>query len=181
MDERRQAFRREPIEIDLDETTTISVGPIPWERRTDFGNEVMRQHVEVINETVRLYADPDTGVPQLEAKLGEKFNDPKELLRLGLAEETFQSLPTNLYFNQIVEILKACCEVNGLTQLIPLIDPNSTTPTLLGGIVSDLTSGLGASPKIESGPDSSSPDSIETPSDSSLSPNSTPSSMNSPE
>lgn len=182
MGERRQAFRQESVDIDLAEDVTISVAPIPWERRTDFGNEVIRQHVEVINESVRLYADPDTGVPQLEAKLAEKFNDPNELLRLGLEPPVYEYLQSQtLYSNQIVAILLAICEVNELPQLVPLIDPNSTTPTMLGGIISELTSGLASSPRTVSGLDSSSPESTETPSSDSHSPSLVESSTNSPE
>lgn len=182
MDERRQAFRRAGVTIDLSETDHIVVLPIPWEQRTDFGNEVIRQHVEVINDAVKLYADPETGIPQLQAKLAEKFNDPQALMKLGLLPELYESLHDRvLYFNQIVAILVAAAEVNDLPQLIPLLDPNSTTPTMLGGLLSELTSGFDSTLKTESGPDSFSPDSVETPSENLPSPSLVSSSTNSPE
>lgn len=130
------------------------MGPIPWEQRNDFGNEVIRQHTEAINEAVRLFVNEE-GVPQLEAKVAEKFNDPTTLLRIGLGEDLYkEAVSEPLYFNQIVALLIAICEVNEFTQLLPLIDPNSTTPTALSGILSDLMSGTTTTEKIESGDDS---------------------------
>jgi hypothetical protein len=183
MSERRQAFRREPIEVGLSEDKFISVGPVAWERRNDFGNEIMRQHVEIINEGVKLYVDPDIGLPQLEAKLTEKFNDPDALLRLGLTDEVYAEVKaiTPLYHNQIVAILMAACEVNDLVQLIPMIDPNSQTPMTIGTLLSNLASGEETTPKTESGPDSSSTDSVETTSGNSPSQSLVPSSTKSPE
>lgn len=168
MPERRQAFRREPIEVELDPETSVLVAPIPWEQRNDFGNEIIRQHVEAINEAVRVYIDPSSGIPQLEAKLTDKFTDPASLLSLGLLSGVWDSLKGQpLYYNQITELLIAICEVNQLDQLRPLVDPNSTTPTALSGIISELLSGLTSDtiPQIESGQDSSSAASIETPSE----------------
>lgn len=168
MPERRQAFRREPIEIDLGGEVILSVGPVVWQQRNDFGNEVIRQHVEIINEAVKMYTDPDTGVPQLEAKLGEKFSDPDTLFKLGLDDITYgllKSLPV-LYQNQVVAILLAICEVNELDQLKAMIDPNLTTPTTIGGLLTSLISGGPIdTQKTESGPDSSSLESPETPSE----------------
>lgn len=170
MTERRQAFRREPIEIDLGGEVVLSVGPVVWQRRNDFGNEVIRQHLEIVNEAVKMYTDPDTGVPQLEAKLGEKFSDPETLFGLGLEEDPYLQLRgVSLYQNQVVAILLAICEVNELDQLKAMIDPNLLTPTTIGGILSDLISGARTDiQKIESGQDSSLPDSGESPSDPSL-------------
>lgn len=155
MTERRQAFAREPIEIDLGGSQgVISVGPVVWTRRNEFGSEVVRQNVQVVNEAVRLYTEPDTGLPQLEMKLSEKFSDGPRLLELGLDQATFKLLdiPT-LHQNQITAILVAICEVNDLVQLLPMIDPNSTTPTTLGGFVGGLQEMMEPQ-KTESGVDS---------------------------
>jgi len=165
MPEARHAFKREAIEVQLTADDSILVDPIPWEQRNDFGDEVLRQHVEIMNEAVRLYVDPDTGVPQLEAKLAEKFSDPQKLFELGLTAPAFEKVKgRSLYMNQIVAILDAICEVNDLVQLRPLLDPNSTTPTMLGGVLSELLSGMEttSSQPEESGPSSSSEDSNET-------------------
>jgi len=161
MTERRQAYRREPIEVDLG-GEVISVGPITWLQRNDFGNEVMRQHTQILNEAVQIYVDEsaEEAIPQLEAKFAEKFIDPYRLFELGLDDENYQRLKSmDLYDNQIVEILFAICDVNRLDQLRPLLDPNSLTPTKLGGIVSELVSGVQNILKTESSPDSSSQES----------------------
>jgi hypothetical protein len=162
MAERRQAFRRDPIEVDLGDDKVISVGPVPWQQRNDFGDAVIRQNIQVINEAVSMYVDPDTSAPQLEAKLGQKFNDANELLILGLDEATYELVMaiSPLYYNQIIAILVAAAEVNELDQLLPLIDPKLLAPTTLGGLVSDLMmERMGDTPKTESSPSSSSQDS----------------------
>lgn len=167
MPDRRQAFRREPIEIDLGGEVVVSVGPVVWHQRNDFGNELIRQHVEIINEAVKMYVDPETQVPQIEMKLGEKFSDPIALFKLGLDEETFAQVNgLNLFQNQIVAILLTITEVNDLTQLNGMIDPNLTTPMRIGGMLSGLTSGDQEDiQKTGSGLDSSSTDSTESPSE----------------
>lgn len=165
MTERRQAYRREPIEVDLGGEVIISIGPVSWMKRNDFGNEVMRQHSEILNEAVHIYIEETAtdAIPQLEAKFAEKFSDPFALFELGLSEMTYQFLKTqDLVFDQIVAILLTICDVNNLHQLRPLLDPNSLTPTPLGGLLSNLAAGEIDTQKTESGPDSSSPASIET-------------------
>ena len=167
MGERRQAFRPDPIEVELSEGEIISVGPVVWTQRNEFGNEVIRQHVEIINEAVKMFVDSDTGIPQLQMKLAEKFSDHRELFRLGLDEETFKRLTVlePLYQNQIVAILLAICEINELEQLKAMIDPNLMTPTTLSGLLSRAASGVEDTQKTESGPDSSSQESTEIPSE----------------
>jgi len=164
MTERRQAYRREPIELDLGGEVILSIGPVSWMRRNDFGNEVMRQHSEILNDAPRIYVDEstETAIPQIEAKFAEKFSDPYLLFEYGLAPITFEVVKTlDLTFDQIVAILLAICDVNSMAQLHPLLDPNSLTPTPLGGILSTLAAGEIDTQKTESGPDSSSPESTE--------------------
>lgn len=165
MTERRQAYRREPIEIDLGNDTIISIGPVSWLKRNDFGNEVMRQHSDIINEAVKIYLDEnaENAVPQIEARFAEKFTEPYKLLELGLDPDTYKTLvDLDLTYEQIVAILLAICDVNKLSQLYPLLDPNSLTPTPLGGLISKLVSGEDDTQKTESSPDSSSQESNET-------------------
>jgi hypothetical protein len=180
MNERRQAFRREPIEVELDNDLVISVAPVDWIRRSDFGNEVIRQNTEILNEAVRAYSDPDTGAPQLEMKLAERFNDGKELLRLGLDTETFDKVMEKpLYQNQLVELLLAICDVNELKKLKEILDPNFQSPTGDGTTLSTLVEAI--SQRTESGLDSSLQDSGTTTSETEPSPKSQESSMNSSE
>lgn len=159
MPDRRQAFAREPIEVDLG-GKVILVGPIPWEQRNDFGNEVMRQHTEIMNHAIQIYIDDaaEDAIPKIETLFAEKFNDPRRLMELGLPEETFDEVRTlKLYNNQVVAILLAICDVNELSQLYPLLDPNSPTPTILGGNDSTTEAAGIDTQKTESGPDSSPP------------------------
>lgn len=162
MPDRRQAFRREPIEIDLGNDVIISVAPVDWLKRDDFGNEVLSQNAQIMNEAVHVYVDPDSGLPELEMKLAERFNDGRRLLELGLEDEAFKQVMAipKLYRNQLTEILLAICDVNELPKLREILDPNFLSPTLTGGIVSNL---LGAgTPKTEPGQDSSPQDSPTT-------------------
>jgi hypothetical protein len=166
MDNRRQAFAREPIEIDFGGGVIVSVGPVPWEQRNDFGNEVMRQHVEILNEAVQIYVqtDAEDAIPQLQAKFAEKFTDPDALFKLGLDEATYQQVhELHLFNNQIVAVMLAICDVNEMSQLHPLLDPNSLAPTTLGGIVSGML-GEEDTLRTASGADSSSQDLSEAPS-----------------
>lgn len=176
MTERRQAYRREPIEVDLG-GEVILVGPISWLKRNDFGNEVMRQNTEIMNEALQIYVneDAENAVPHLTAKFSEKFTDPYALFDLGLDEETSKQVKAvdPLYENQIVEILLAICDVNRLETLKPLLDPNFQTPASNGGLTE--MAGVRDILKTGSGPDSSSQVSTETPSDSSPILSSTPS------
>ena len=162
MSDRRQAFRREPIEIDLGGNQVISVGPISWINRNNFGNEVMRQHSEILNDALRIYVDEsvENAVPQLQAKFAEKFSDPYALFKLGLDAETnarVLQIGDELTFEQIVAILLAICDVNNMGQLHPLLDPNALAPTPLGGLIASLAAGEDIQ-KTESGLDSSSQD-----------------------
>lgn len=177
MENRRQAFAREPIEVDFGGGVIVSIGPVPWEQRNDFGNEVMRQHVEILNEAVQIYVETDAedAVPRLQAKFAEKFTDPDALFKLGLDSETYEQVhDLHLFNNQIVAVLLAICDVNEMSQLHPLLDPNSLTPTTLGGIVSGMVEAE-STLRTASGVDSSSTDSTEAPSDPSLTPSSVPS------
>jgi hypothetical protein len=165
MNDRRQAFKREPIEVDLGDRV-ISVGPIPWEKRNDFGDAVIGQYTTIINEAVVLFMDEATGAPQLDAKLKEKYSDPTQLLRLGLEDGAFEAATSEpLYENQIIALLLAICEVNSLSQLRAILDPNWDGPTTLGGLQSVIGPLTPDSPTTESGLDSSSPGSAETPSE----------------
>src|SRR6185503_4890083 len=95
MSERRTAFRRDPIEIELEaEGRLISVGPVPWEQRNDLGNEIVKQHTEELNDSVKSFVTTidDIEVPQLEARLANKLKDPFVVLKLGLEDSEFNKV-----------------------------------------------------------------------------------------
>lgn len=162
--ELRQAHRRKPIRVELEEGQVLEAAPLQWQKRNDFGNAIVKAYSDSINEAVKVYVEEGSEVPQLEAKFYEKFQDPIKLL--GLA---YPGVPAKDYgkcsWHQLVELLLAALEVNDLMHLARMIDPNFQAPTENGGKPTtdgELESLLG--PKIESLVGSSSPDSPETPS-----------------
>jgi hypothetical protein len=164
MGERRQVHRREPIEIVLDDGRTFVVKPLPWMQRNDLGSEILRQNTEALNESVRLYMDPELNLPQLEMRLNDKITEPNKILLLIFPDLSVEDFD-NLDFEEITALMLASLDVNHLNHLAPLVDPNSPAPNLIGGITSSeegQTEETG--PKIESSPDSSSLDSVGTPS-----------------
>lgn len=176
MSDRRQAFAREAIEIDLGDRV-VTVAPVPWVQANDFGNEVVQQNVTILNEVAVIYSAPDSDIPQLSMKLAQKWTDPRRLLELGLPAEEFEKIKSvSLYDNQISAILVAAAEVNGLKQLLPILDPNLESPATLSGLVSALTDTAGEILQNASGADSSSPVSPEMSSETSPDQKSTPSS-----
>lgn len=156
MPERRQAFRQEPIEVDLGNGRVISVGPLLWEDRNRLGDEIVHQHTEELNEALKIFVEEDQA-PRLEARLGNKLKDPFAVLRIGLDEKEYEKVvDKKLYPNQLTQLLVTALEVNELGHLKPLVDPNSQTPAGIGGIISLLRQTEDdATPKTESGQDSS--------------------------
>lgn len=165
MSERRQAFRRDPIEIDLGDDRVISVGPVPWEQRNVIGNEILKQHSEVFNEAIKTFVTENSDIPQIETKLANKLPDPNVVLHLGLDDENYRRITDQAkggYFpNQLTAVLIAILEVNELLHLRPLVDPNFSTPGSAGGLLSLLMPNEDDQ-KTESGPSSFSGDSVET-------------------
>lgn len=160
--ERRQAHRRQSIIVELEEGVLFEAKPLPWLKRNDFGNEVVKQHTASINEAVRLYTDPETNVPILEAKLYERITDPIGLITDFAYPGTKAKDLNNLTWRQLIELLLAALEVNDLQHLARMIDPNSQAPTENGTSQPSegaLEEALGQ--KIESIVDSSLPESAD--------------------
>jgi hypothetical protein len=132
MSEQRQAHRRESIVTEIDEKLSFEAKPLQWQARNDFGNSIVQQHAQSVNEAVKLYVDPDTDVPQLEAKLYERVQDPMALLALAYPEVKADAY-RNLTWRQLIELLLAALDVNELQHLKRIIDPNSQPPTENGG------------------------------------------------
>jgi|SRR6185503_9500409 len=140
MSERRQAFRPDPIEVELEKDgRLISVGPVPWEQRNDIGNEIVKQHTNELNEAVRIFVAEDGTTPQLEARMANKLTDPFAIMHLALEPAEYEKVvDKKIYLNQITAILLAIVEVNELEHLKPLVDPNASTPGSFGGMISTL-------------------------------------------
>lgn len=163
MGERRQVHRREPIEVELDDGRIFIARPLPWLTRNDLGSEILRQNTEAVNDAVRIYADPDTNILQLEARLQEKLTDPWAVLKIGYPENKAEDFQ-NIDYGELIELLVAMLEVNHLEHVRQLVDPNFQSPMPNGGIPSSAEGNQVDGLKIESSLSSSSSDSVENPS-----------------
>ena len=161
MAERRQAVRREPIETEIDDGRVFVAKPLPWMAAGDLGNEILRQNVESSNELIRMYTDPDSGLPQLEMKLKQKISDWQVPLLLAYPDNKKEDFtePRILDIDESAALLLAAMEVNHLDHLNHLVDPNFNPPTLNGGIDSSTAEGEVLGQRIESMVGSSSQDS----------------------
>jgi hypothetical protein len=157
MADRRQAVRREPIEVEVQDKV-YTAKPRTWIEAGDIGNEILRQNSEATNNAVRMYMEGD--IPQLETTLRRKIENWDSLLLLGYpGYERGEFAPYDL--DECFELGKAMLEVNHLEYLLDLIDPNSPPPDLNGGNEPSVD---GDGQKTQSSPSSSSPDSPEMPS-----------------
>lgn len=156
MAERRQAARREPIEVELQDGRVFTAEPLPWMEANDLGNKILQEQAASVNEAVRLFMDDN--VPQLDVTLHLKVNDWQPVLNLAYPKNTLQdwSEPAAPSRDECADLIIASLEVNNLEHLIPLVDPNSQPPTNLGGQgTSESGTEMTAGPKIASIPDSS--------------------------
>lgn len=154
MSERRQATRREPIEVEVRDHVYVA-RPLPWQTAGDLGNAIIQQGLSAVNDSVRLYMQDD--VPQLEMRLGQKITDWYSLLKIGYPDDDFREL--GLDIDECAVLVIASLEVNHLEHLTDLVDPNALPPMSDGG--TSFLSGIPqeTGPKIESSPGSSSADS----------------------
>lgn len=148
MAERRQAVRREPIEVEV-RGTVYKAEPLPWLVANEIGNIIVTQNAEAANNAVRMYATEDN-IPQLEAALKRNVSDYGAFLIKGYPgtkKEEYDPYDAD----ELFELSKAMLEVNHLDYLINLIDPNSASPTESGGTA---TPEVGAGQKTSFTPDS---------------------------
>lgn len=162
MAERRQATRREPIEIEIQGDDRVFVAePLPWIQANDLGGEIVKQNADAFNHYVQMYVDEDSGLPQLEAQLKKKLSDWNAVLRMAYpnVDDKQWTEPRVLSLDECADLVLAALDVNHLEHIKHLVDPNSPTPMLDGGI-STSTSGEDGQ-KTTSTPDSGSVDSPE--------------------
>lgn len=151
---RRQAVRREPIEVEV-RGKVYEAKPLPWLEAGALGDEILQQNTTAVNNAVKMYVEGD--LPQLEAALVRKLSDWGAVLIKaypGTKAEEYQPYEAE----ELFELGKAALEVNHLDSLIQLIDPNSPS---LDPIGMNETTGAGDGQKISSIPNSSSEDSPE--------------------
>jgi len=134
MPERRQAHRREPIEVEVSTGTVWVAHPLPWTVRNDFGDAIVKASMDAINETVKLYVEDTDGtnLPQIELALSQKIRDWTPILAIAYPNYDKEDF-SKFLFEDCVEVTLAAMEVNALSQLNHLVDPNSPTPMLPGG------------------------------------------------
>lgn len=156
MAERRQAARREPIEIEVEDGREFIARPLPWMQANDLGNEIIRQNTESANEFVKMWVN-DVGLPELQMQFSQKIKDWHTVLKLAFPEVTEEqwTKPRVLDAGECAELVLASLDVNHLEQIKHLVDPNSPALTNLGGTdTSPETEGNGQ--KTPSTPDSES-------------------------
>lgn len=154
MGERRQVHRREGIELELSTGEVLVANPLPWMKRSDLADEIVKQNIEGLNELTRMFTDEETGAPQLEARAGEKITNWVAVLRIAFPD---QNEWNNTTFGENVQLLLAALEVNELTHLNALVDPNSV-PLPQDGGTNSLEEGTELGQKTESSADSDSQD-----------------------
>ena len=160
MAERRQAHRREPIEVQVRDRV-LEAHPLPWMKRNDLGNEIMRQYSELLNSSLRAVrgGEDEDAPPQLQMYLNDKLTDPVAVLRMGYPRVNFdEDFFQELDYDEILELIYASMDVNQLDSLRHLVDPNSLTPTNDGGTSSEGQTPTEDSPSPQSSPDSDSQD-----------------------
>lgn len=161
MAERRQAARREPIEISTEDGRVFTAHPLPWMQASDLGNNILEQNIQSANELVHLWVN-DAGLPELQMKFSQKITDWQTPLRLAYPNEPEEKWhePFDLSSDELAEILLVALEVNHLEHIKHLVDPNSPTPMKPGGTnTSQATEGNGT--RTESTLNSDSPVSAE--------------------
>lgn len=182
MAERRQVHRREPIEVQLVSGEVVLARPLPWLTRNDLGDLIVKEHTDAINNLTRLFVTSvnvggtEVEVPQMEAGFQQKIRNWTPILQMAYPDQLDLEKLGTLLFDECVELTLASLEINHLEQLKDLVDPNSQSPMIPGGISSPEAVGEEAGPKTTSSVDSSSSGSDETTSSSSPSEKSSPSS-----
>lgn len=157
MAERRQAVRREPIEVEI-RGKVYTAKPLSWLNANDFGNEIVRQNSDAVNNAVKMYMANE--IPQLDAMLQRKLEDWDKVLHMaypGYERGEFGDYDAD----ELFELGLAALDVNHLEYLRELINPNQSPPTETGG---NEPSEAGGGQKTTSTDTSSSPELPETPS-----------------
>jgi hypothetical protein len=164
MPERRQAHRREPIEVEVSTGTVWVARPLPWTTRNDFGDAIVKANADAVNAAVKLYVEDEGGInmPQIELALTQKIRDWKPLFDIAYPGYDPEDLG-KLFFEDCIDLALAAMEVNSLSQLNHLVDPNSPTPMLPGGADTSGAIETTNGAKNGSSPDSDSTASTEMP------------------
>jgi hypothetical protein len=156
MVERRRVAKRESITVEFDDGVTLEAKPLRWMDRNDLGNEIVGQFIDVTNLQIKAYTDPE-GVPQMQAYAQDKLKDPLKILQMGYPDED-ESKYSDRTWGEILELILASMDVNGLAHIRNLVDPNSPAPVPDGGKNDSGQNEESETPKMPSMQGSDSPD-----------------------
>jgi hypothetical protein len=137
MNERRQATRRTPIEVELEDGRVFTAHPLPWMVANDLGHEIVRQNLEASNDFVKMLIN-DEGIPQLEMQFAKKINDWNTLLKMAYPDEPDEKIhtPKDPSLDESADLILAALDVNHLEHVKHLVDPNFQPPMNPGGTTS---------------------------------------------
>lgn len=158
MAERRQAARREPIEVEVADGRVFTAHPLPWMQANDLGQEIVEQNVKSANDLVKMWID-DAGLPEIQMQFRKKIYDWQSVIKIAFPNEPAEKWvePHALAEEEIAEVVLASVDVNNLGHLRHLVDPNFQPPTNPGGTSSSTETEGASGEKTPSTPDSGSP------------------------
>jgi hypothetical protein len=162
MAERRQAARRDPIEVELQDGRVFIAHPLPWMVANDLGNEIVRQNLEAANDLVRMWIS-DAGLPELQMQFAKKITDWQTLFKMAYPDEPEEKWndPKSPGLDESADLILASLDVNHLEHIKHLVDPNFQPPMLPGGASTSTETEGESGKRTESTPDSGSVDSTE--------------------
>jgi hypothetical protein len=132
-DRRRKVFRREPITIDLESGLELVARPLPWQTRNDLGDLIMQDYIAAMNESLQALRRDDDSAPQLIGGLADKLKHLDQMFKLAFPDVIDDQVIEQLTYDELIECLFVAMEVNNLTKLRPLIDPNFLVPDQISG------------------------------------------------
>lgn len=148
----RKTTRREPISITAElangDEHKFDAKPLPWRVRNDLGEAINAMYANALNLEIRALTDDDGNVTGLQGSMFEKVMDYPGLFIFAFSEweiddagEAKAKKPPSkadtaafnqIDFDQMIEVLVAALDVNGLDRLVHLLDPERKKAPLTG-------------------------------------------------
>ena len=116
MDDRRQLTRKEPLEVHVPSLElTLKVAPLPWRKRGDLGNLIQKQFSKALDAAKESGDDPYALI------------DYNAIVAVGagLASEQGELLT----YEEMIQLVRIALDLNGLDQLLWMLDPEAVAPT----------------------------------------------------
>jgi hypothetical protein len=148
----RMATRREPITVTVDigasKPVEFVAKPLPWTKRNDVGDAVNLMYGAALTHELQATRDEEGNLTALQGGLFEKGMDYRGLFVLGYSEydvdddgevsvkaeppKSLMGAFNRLEFDQMIEVLTAVLDVNGLDRIKHLLDPERKKALLIG-------------------------------------------------